>query len=272
MYSDATRWGRRSERADGAVPLPVLRRGGPASVWRRTVSGCAEVVGVRCVAVHRNGGEHRMTVHSSWARPSGARSRPDLPASSARPPTGGPRTPRRWPLARASSSRTPARRRSCAGPRTPSASASRSPHRWPTPSVAISRPRSSQVSTCCSWTPATTSRDHRHPRRRGGRLRRQRHQRAPDAVGRRAGRGLRQGPVRHRSGQVLCVAQGRAAEQRRCATTTRGSPDCAATRPLARGHPGGVLGRQARQGEGLPDRTRGRRTTSTPTWRSTASC
>ena len=53
----------------------------------------------------------------------------------------------------------------------------------------------------------------------------------PDADGRRAGRDVRQGPVRPRPRPVLRAAQGRAARGGARRRTTPGPPACAATRP-----------------------------------------
>ena len=79
----------------------------------------------------------------------------------------------------------------------------------------------------------------------------------------RAGRPVRQGPVRQGSGSVLCTAQGRAAEQG--TDRIRGLGDRCAAGGIAdpRQHPGRAVRRQAREGQVRPAgrlvRRRGRR-------------
>ena len=95
-------------------------------------------------------------------------------------------------------------------------------------------------------------RNNRHRRRCRGRLRRQAAPPAALADGRRAGRAVRQGPVRPRSGSVLRAAQGGAAEpgaDRLRGLGHRGAPGGVA-------HPGEHAGRgvrrQAREGQDRP--------------------
>ena len=74
-------------------------------------------------------------------------------------------------------------------------------------------------------------RDHRHPRRRRGDDAGQPDQHHAGAVGGRAGRGVRQGPLQARPRPVLRAAQGAAAGRRRSRSTTPGPPACVAPRP-----------------------------------------
>ena len=74
-------------------------------------------------------------------------------------------------------------------------------------------------------------RDHRHPRRRRGDAAGEPDQHHPGPVGGRAGRDVRQGPVRPGPRPVLRAAQGQAARGRAGRRTTPGPPACAATRP-----------------------------------------
>ena len=139
--------------------------------------------------------------------------------------------------------------------------------------VAPRRRGCSPASTCCSSTPATTSPRPSAPATPWPRSTTSNVQHDDAAAhGRRAGRASSAPGCTPATPTCAAPCARSSRWSGPSARTTPGSPACAATRPPPAPTPRVVeLGRQARQGQGQPDRARGPRRTSTTTSPTTAS-